>query len=138
MLRKIYYKGAVYPWHCDIFGHMNVQFYMAKFDEAAWNFLAELDFTVDYFKNERKGLAAIEHKINYHKELFAGQTVSIKGRLIEYGEKTITFELKMYENQNTELAAEIKTKVIMIDLDRRKTLPLKEEEKDRLDKFLMF
>jgi acyl-CoA thioesterase FadM len=70
--------------------------------------------------------------------LFAGQTVSIKGRLIEYGEKTITFELKMYENQNTELAAEIKTKVIMIDLDRRKTLPLKEEEKDRLDKFLMF
>ncbi len=31
------YQGTVYPWNCDHMGHMNVQFYVAKFDEAIWN-----------------------------------------------------------------------------------------------------
>jgi acyl-CoA thioester hydrolase len=138
MLSKIHYKGTVYPWHCDIFGHMNVQFYMAKFDEAAWNFLSEIGFSFEYFKNERKGLAAIEHKVCYNKELFAGQTIHINGRLVEYGEKTINFEMKMYENTTNKLAAEIKTKLILIDLDSRKPIPLNESEKDKLDKLMMF
>src|SRR3954452_23114384 len=28
------YKGAIYPWHCDHMGHMNVMWYVGKFDEA--------------------------------------------------------------------------------------------------------
>ena len=27
------YRGAVYPWHCDHVGHMNVMWYVGKFDE---------------------------------------------------------------------------------------------------------
>ena len=30
------YRGAVYPWHCDHMGHMNVMWYVGKFDEATW------------------------------------------------------------------------------------------------------
>jgi acyl-CoA thioesterase FadM len=25
------YRGAVYPWHCDHMGHMNVMWYVGKF-----------------------------------------------------------------------------------------------------------
>ena len=28
------YVGAVYPWQCDQVGHMNVAFYVARFDEG--------------------------------------------------------------------------------------------------------
>ena len=28
------FRGVVYPWHLDHMGHMNVQFYTARFDEA--------------------------------------------------------------------------------------------------------
>ena len=28
------YRGTVYPWHCDHVGHMNVMWYVGKFDEA--------------------------------------------------------------------------------------------------------
>jgi acyl-CoA thioester hydrolase len=28
------YKGCVYPWHCDHVGHLNIMWYVGKFDEA--------------------------------------------------------------------------------------------------------
>ena len=31
------YRGFVYPWVIDHVGHMNVQSFTAKFDEANWN-----------------------------------------------------------------------------------------------------
>jgi acyl-CoA thioesterase FadM len=36
------YRGAVYPWHCDHVGHMNVKWYVGKFDEATWQFFNAL------------------------------------------------------------------------------------------------
>ena len=39
------YRGAVYPWHCDHMGHMNVMWYVGKFDEATWNFFSEVGLT---------------------------------------------------------------------------------------------
>jgi acyl-CoA thioesterase FadM len=28
------HRGTIYPWHCDHMGHMNVMWYVGKFDEA--------------------------------------------------------------------------------------------------------
>jgi hypothetical protein len=39
------YRGTVYPWQCDHLGHMNVMWYVGKFDEASWQLLATLGFT---------------------------------------------------------------------------------------------
>ena len=36
----ITYRGTIYPWHCDHMGHMNVMWYVGKFDEATWQFFA--------------------------------------------------------------------------------------------------
>ena len=44
-MSSVTYKGAVYPWQCDHIGHMNVMWYVGKFDEANWNFLATLGLT---------------------------------------------------------------------------------------------
>ena len=53
------YKGAVYPWQCDHIGHMNVMWYVGKFDEANWNFLATLGLTPTYFAEQHRGMAAV-------------------------------------------------------------------------------
>ena len=39
------YRGVVYPWHCDHMGHMNVMWYVGKFDEATWNLFAQVGVT---------------------------------------------------------------------------------------------
>ena len=36
------YRGVVRPHHLDHMGHMNVQWYTAKFDEATWHFFSLL------------------------------------------------------------------------------------------------
>ena len=39
------YRGVVYPWHCDHMNHMNVMWYVGKFDEATWNLFALVGLT---------------------------------------------------------------------------------------------
>ena len=36
------YRGVVYPAQCDAMGHMNVQYYVAAFDQAMWHLAHEL------------------------------------------------------------------------------------------------
>jgi acyl-CoA thioester hydrolase len=66
------YKGAVYPWQCDHIGHMNVMWYVGKFDEANWNFLATLGLTPTYFAERCRGMAAVQENIAYKMSYWQG------------------------------------------------------------------
>ena len=50
---EITYRGAVYPWHCDHVGHMNVMWYVGKFDEATWNLFHRVGITPAYLRASR-------------------------------------------------------------------------------------
>ena len=39
------HRGVVYPWQCDQMGHMNVMWYVGKFDEATWQMFAQMGLT---------------------------------------------------------------------------------------------
>ena len=54
------YRGTVYPWHCDQIGHMNVMWYVGKFDEATWNLFAALGLTRPFLLANDRGMAAVE------------------------------------------------------------------------------
>src|SRR5690349_3694340 len=49
------YRGAVYPWHCDQNGHMNVMWYVGKFDEATWSLMARIGVTRSYLRDAGRG-----------------------------------------------------------------------------------
>src|ERR1700677_2372038 len=74
----ITYKGIVYPWQCDHMGHMNVMWYVGKFDEATWNMSGVFGITSAYMKRENKGMVALEQRILYKRELLAGTLVSVR------------------------------------------------------------
>ncbi len=44
------YRGVVYPWHCDHMRHMNIIWYVGKFDEATWNLLSLFGLDTKYLK----------------------------------------------------------------------------------------
>ena len=71
------YRGAVYPWHCDHMGHMNVMWYVGKFDEATWQFFALLGLTPEFLRRNRRGMAAVEQRIAYQRELYAGDVITV-------------------------------------------------------------
>ena len=47
------YRGTVYPWHCDHMNHMNVMYYVGKFDEATWNLMSHIGMSAAFLRCER-------------------------------------------------------------------------------------
>src|SRR5690349_9906137 len=66
------YRGTVYPWQCDHMGHMNIMWYVGKFDEANWNLFARIGLTSGYLRDSGRGMAGVQQNISYQRELFAG------------------------------------------------------------------
>ena len=83
------YRGTVYPWHCDHMDHMNVMWYVGKFDEGTWNFFAMLGVTPSYLRDNGRGMAAVDQRIAYRRELHAGDTVAVRTGAIEVRDKSI-------------------------------------------------
>ena len=117
------YRGTVYPWQCDHVGHMNVMWYVGKFDEANWNVFARLGLTPSYLRQSGRGMAGVQQNISYRRELFAGDIVEIRSRLLELREKSIRFVHDMLNAETGEIAATSTFTVVCLDADERKSRP---------------
>jgi acyl-CoA thioester hydrolase len=117
------YRGAVYPWHCDHMGHMNVMWYVGKFDEATWNLFAAMGVTAAFLRENRRGMAAVQQNITYRRELVAGDTVLVRSAFLEVREKLARFVHEMRHGETGELAAYCMLTGVYIDTDARKSCP---------------
>lgn len=81
------YRGVVYPAEIDHMGHMNVQYYTARFDSATWHLFSTVGITSSYIRNEHKGMAALEQLTRYKAEVMAGTLLVIRSRILEVTEK---------------------------------------------------
>jgi acyl-CoA thioester hydrolase len=99
------YRGTVYPWQCDHVGHMNIMWYVGKFDEANWNLFARLGLTPSYLRESGRGMAAVQQTITYKRELLAGDIVDVRSRLLEIRDKSIRFLHEMRNAETGEIAA---------------------------------
>ena len=118
------YRGAVYPWHCDHMGHMNVMWYAGKFDEATWQLLGSLGLTAQALAAAGRGMVAAEQLTQYRAELLAGDLVAIHSRVVDCSERTIRFVHEM-RNESTGVIAAISTLVgVHIDRATRKACVL--------------
>lgn len=117
-------RGTVYPWQCDHVGHLNVMWYVAKFDEGTWNLLAELGLTPAYMREQQRGMAAVQQNISYRRELHAGDVIEVRTRLLEVREKVIRFEHAMHDRASGELAAVCELTAVHIDATTRKSCAL--------------
>lgn len=126
------YKGTVYPWHCDHVGHMNVMWYVGKFDEATWGFFHAIGITPSYLRDRSRGMAAVQQTISYRKELLAGDFVEVTSRLLEVREKALRFEHTMRRAEDGEIAAVTELTGVHLDRVARKACPFPPELKAAL------
>lgn len=115
------YRGTVYPWQCDHMDHMNVMWYVGKFDEATWNFFARFGLTPSYFKQNGRGMAALDQRVVYKRELHAGEIVSIHSGLLEIKEKVLRFIHEMRNEENHEVSAITLLTGVHLDTGTRKS-----------------
>ena len=81
------YRGAVYPSQCDHMGHMNVAWYVSKFDEATWQLFAAIGLTRTRLREDGRGMAGVEQHIEYKRELFAGDVVTVTSAILEVAKR---------------------------------------------------
>ena len=117
------YRGTVYPWQCDHMGHMNVMWYVGKFDEATWNLAAMVGITPSYLREQARGMAAVQQNITYKRELLAGDTVVVHSRMLEVREKVVRFVHVMTNAETGVEAAVCDITGVHLDRQRRKAVP---------------
>ena len=120
-------RGAVYPWHCDHMGHMNVMWYVSKFDEATWQMFAAIGVTPGYMRDNNRGVAAVRQVITYRRELRAGDLLTIRTGILEMSPKLIRFYHEMTNDESNDLAATTVITGIHMDTQARKACPFPDE-----------
>lgn len=126
------YQGAVYPWHCDHMGHMNVMHYVGKFDEATWNFFSSIGLPGRKMRDEKKGMVAVEQNIQYKGELMAGDVITIHSEIVEYADKSIKFRHEMRNAESGNVAAITVLTGLYFDQVARKAISIPDEIKEKL------
>jgi acyl-CoA thioester hydrolase len=125
------YRGTVYPWQCDHMGHMNVMWYVGKFDEASWQLLASLGLTRTRTREEGIGAVAVEQHINYKRELLAGDILTVRSGVSEVTDKVLRLLHEMRNEETGEIAAIMTVVAIHIDVHARKARVLPEDIRER-------
>ena len=120
---SITYRGTVYPWQCDHMGHMNVMWYVGKFDEAVWNLFARIGLTPSYLRESRRGMAAVEQTIRYQRELVAGDVVAVRSEVTAVHEKAIEIRQTLVNLEDGRPAAVMDLVGVHLDTVARKSVP---------------
>jgi acyl-CoA thioester hydrolase len=128
---NITYRGIVYPWHCDHMGHMNVMWYAGKFDEACWQLLRMLGLDSSRFAQDATGMAAVEQQVQYKRELYPGDAITIQSALLEVKDNSIRMLHQMVHDASGEVAATTVVVGVHIDARVRKAVRLPEDVRQR-------
>jgi acyl-CoA thioester hydrolase len=126
------YRGTIYPWHCDHMGHMNVMWYVGKFDEATWQLLASVGLSMSRLRQDGIGMVAVEQRIEYKRELLAGDLITIHSGFQEPREKSLLFFHEMTNQETQEVAARTFLTGVCIDLNTRKARALPADIRERM------
>ena len=121
------YCGTVYSWQCDHVGHMNIMWYVGKFDEANWNLFARIGLTPTYLRESGRGMAAVQQNITYKRELLAGDIVEVRSALLEIRDRSVRFRHEMRNAETGEIAATCEFTGVHLDREVRKSVPFSDE-----------
>ena len=103
---------------------MNVMWYVGKFDEASWQLLAGLGLTASRLRVESGGMAAVEQRIDYKRELHAGDGVTVRSTVLDVKDKSIRLIHEMTDDETGDVAATTVIVGVHIDTTSRRARPL--------------
>ncbi|QPP10899.1 acyl-CoA thioesterase [Streptomyces bathyalis] len=126
------YRGTVYPWHCDQMGHMNVMWYVGKFDEATWQLFASFGITPQYLRTSGRGMVAVDQRISYRRELLAGDVIVVRSAVLEVREKVLRFCHRMENAVSGEVAAVTVLTGVHFDTELRRSCPFPDAQLARV------
>ena len=121
MTDPVTYRGTTYPWQADHIGHMNVMWYVGKFDEATWNLFAQIGVSAAFLRENARAMAAVQQNITYKHELLSGDVVAVRSGMLEIRDKVVKFVHEMRHAQTGEVSAICAITGVHMDSKARKS-----------------
>jgi len=119
----ITYRGLVHQWNCDHMGHMNVMWYVGKFDEATWNLSAMMGMTAQYLREAKRGMAAVDQRISYRREALVGDVIIVRSAMLEVKPKSVRFVHEMFRGDGGDHLSTMVVTGVHIDIEARRSIP---------------
>ena len=126
------YRNIVMPAQCDAYGHLNVRYYAAFFDDACWHIPRMAGVSLDEIRASGLGTVAATITIDFLHELRVGQLLLIKGAVTRVGTKSFSHEMRLYEADSLTHCATQKTVEVCFDTRARRSTPLPEKFRSAL------
>lgn len=120
------HQGVVYPAQCDAMGHMNVQYYIAAFDQAFWHLIAAAGYSADWISTRREGWADRRYEIDFRRELPVGSLFEIRSTVEKIGSTSLTTRHRLTGKADGALSAELLAVSVYFDLAQRQPCALPE------------
>ena len=131
------YRSVVLPKHCDHYGHMNVRFYAQHFDDGGFQMWNLIGIKQSELMRGNMGIVVANISINFIHEITVGQLIVIKGGWIKVGNKSMTHEQRMFEADSGILCAVQTTAEVRFDMKARKSVPLTDDIKTKIEMHLV-
>lgn len=116
-------ETTIPPSYMDEMGHMNIQYYVHIFNNAAWGLFGWIGMDLAAFQAIDGGMFALEQHIRYLAEVHVGEQVEVHSRLLGVSAKRLHFMHFMLNQTTGKLASTFEVLASYADLSLRRTAP---------------
>ena len=134
--KELTYRGAVMTWECDSNQHMNVMYYINKYELGGRNFFAKMGLSKSWLQTNNYGIAVLEQQIKYLQEVYEDDVLYMESSLVDFTRKVITVFHELKNGETDNLVGTALIKLVVLDKNARKAVLLPEEIKTKLDFYL--
>jgi acyl-CoA thioester hydrolase len=129
----LFHRASIPPEYLDIMEHMNVQWYMELYNQAAWRMFDSFGMNEDYYTSQQAGAFALKQFIQYLAEVHVGETVAIRSRFLGRSAKRIHVMHFMINETTGVLASTMEVLAAHADLRIRRTSPFPPHIASKID-----
>ena len=130
------YRGAVMTWECDSNGHMNIMYFINKYENGGRNLFVQVGMHLDYMTKHNYGVAVIEQQVKYLQEALEDDVLYIESQIEGYSNKVITVYHEMKNGHSHETISTAVIKLVLLDKIKRKAVVIPDEIREKMDVFI--
>ena len=116
------WRGSVAAWECDIMGHLNVGFYVARAMQGLVGLAAEMGMPCAFAADALATLVVREQHIRFIREAHAGAPLTMTGGVLEIGETEARL-LLVLRHHSGDIAASFQVVVAHVTAQEARPFP---------------
>lgn len=111
--------ASVQTWECDSNGHWNIQFYVARLNDAVTALALPLGLGPRFLRENGLRLLATDQHVRFHKELRPGAALTLTGGIVAVAAEGLTVYQEIRQSVSGALSATATTSLALVDASTR-------------------